>query len=59
MSKNDKNAFVTEVNFSNNLPLWGIQVSCRKNGNTIASLNIQLIINFKHNTTIFISHIYF
>lgn len=26
------------INFANNLPLWGIQVACRKNGKTIASV---------------------
>ena len=26
------------INFANNLPLWGIQVACRKNGETIASV---------------------
>lgn len=26
------------VNFANNLPLWGIQIVCRKNGETIASV---------------------
>lgn len=26
------------VNFANGLPLWGIQVACRKNGKTIASV---------------------
>ena len=26
------------INFSNHLPLWGIQVACRKNGETIASI---------------------
>ena len=26
------------INFANNLPLWGIQVACRKNGETVASI---------------------
>ena len=26
------------INFANNIPLWGIQVACRKNGKTIASV---------------------
>ena len=26
------------INFANHLPLWGIQVACRKNGKTIASV---------------------
>ena len=26
------------INFANDLPLWGIQVACRKNGETIASV---------------------
>ncbi len=26
------------INFANNLPLWGIQIACVKNGNTIASV---------------------
>ena len=26
------------INFANNLPLWGIQIACRKNGETIASV---------------------
>lgn len=26
------------INFANNLPLWGIQIACRKNGKTIASV---------------------
>jgi len=26
------------INFANNLPLWGIQAACRKNGKTIASV---------------------
>ena len=26
------------INFANNLPLWGIQVACVKNGKTIASV---------------------
>lgn len=26
------------INFANNLPIWGIQIACRKNGKTIASV---------------------
>lgn len=26
------------INFANNIPLWGIQIACRKNGETIASV---------------------
>ena len=26
------------INFANNLPLWGIQIACRKNGETVASI---------------------
>ena len=26
------------INFANNLPLWGIQVACRKDGETVASI---------------------
>lgn len=26
------------INFANNLPLWGIQIACRKNGRTVASI---------------------
>lgn len=26
------------ANFTNNLPLWGIQIACRKNGETVASV---------------------
>lgn len=42
-NKITENCFVIDpidgtINFANNLPLWGIQVACIKNGKTIASV---------------------
>lgn len=42
-SKVTDNCFIIDpidgtVNFANGLPLWGIQIACRKNGQTIASV---------------------
>jgi len=42
-NKMSDNCFIIDpidgtINFANNLPLWGIQVACRKDGKTIASV---------------------
>lgn len=42
-NKITKNCFIIDpidgtINFANNLPLWGIQIACVKNGKTIASV---------------------
>lgn len=37
------------INFANGLPLWGIQIACRKNGKTIASvINLPKLGEFYH-----------